>query len=83
MKDDFIARMQPGFIATGKHTSTFQSMIDETMSEIREIDAAAGNKVGQEMIEQMVEFFPRPPPPKEYKNMEDFLLYRHVDAGLP
>ncbi|KAJ6047850.1 hypothetical protein N7499_000567 [Penicillium canescens] len=53
------------------------------MLEIREVDAASGNNVGQEMIEQMVEFFLRPPPPKEYKNMEEFLLYRHVDAALP
>jgi hypothetical protein len=75
--------MQPGFIATGRHTPTFQSMIDQTMLEIREVDAASGNNVGQEMIEQMVEFFLRPPPPKEYKNMEEFLLYRHMDAGLP
>ncbi|CAG8390390.1 unnamed protein product [Penicillium salamii] len=34
------------------------------------------------MIQQMVRFFTRPPPPR-YKDMEEFLLYRHEDAAVP
>ncbi|XP_044717143.1 putative Aristolochene synthase [Hirsutella rhossiliensis] len=79
----FIERMQP----SGSHTygpeSALQSLIDDTIAQILELDQENGNDSGRTMIEMMIRFFSRPPPPEKYDCMEDFLLYRHEDAAVP
>lgn len=73
--------MKPGFTRADKRKSTVQSMIDEAMIEIKELDSASGTTAGQEMFESLVDFFARPPPPREYGNMREYLSYRHEDVG--
>lgn len=75
MKPDFDRGNRPGTI--------LQSMIDQAIQEILELDADSGNNAGQDMIDLMVRFFTRPPPPARYDDIEDFLLYRHEDAAVP
>lgn len=75
--------MQPGANCNDRPRSSLESKIDETIAEILELDRKHGNNAGEEMIELMIRFFSRPGPPKEYKNMEEFLLYRHEDAAVP
>ena len=75
--------MQLGFTAAEEGKSTLHLMIDRAILEIKELDCVSGNAAGQEMIDLMVRFFMRPPPPNEYKDMEEFLLYRLEDAAVP
>ncbi|KAJ5986379.1 hypothetical protein N7451_010744 [Penicillium sp. IBT 35674x] len=83
VEDEFISRMQPEFSDNSKAKSPLKYLIDQAISEIRELDSASGNNAGQEMIDLMIQFFKRPPPPQDYKNLEEFLLYRHEDAAVP
>lgn len=53
------------------------------MTEILEVDRATGNTAGRELIELMVRFLSRPPPPEKYHSLREFLSYRHEDAALP
>ncbi|OJJ33320.1 hypothetical protein ASPWEDRAFT_30406 [Aspergillus wentii DTO 134E9] len=83
VQNQFVARMQPGFKSNDEPKSFLQMMIDQAIEEIQELDRVSGNNGGQEMIDLMVQFFTRPPPPKQYKDLEEFLLYRHEDAAVP
>ena len=80
--DEFIVRMQPLLNNIGSPKTKVQEMIDQVIEEIHEVDRISGNTGGQEMLEMMVRFFSRPPPPTQYKDMEEYLLYRHEDAAL-
>lgn len=75
--------MRPRSNTTTLPETKLQELIDKTIEEIHEVDRVSGNTAGQEMLELMVRFFSRPPPPKQYKDMEEFLLYRHEDAAVP
>jgi hypothetical protein len=75
--------MKPDFNAGGKPRTILQSMIDQAIQEIVELDHVCGNNAGQDMINLMIRFFIRPPPPAKYNDMEEFLLYRHEDAAVP
>lgn len=75
--------MRPGYQPNEQTRTPLQLLIDNAMNEIRSLDCGAGNNAGEEMIDLMVRFFERPPPPKDFPNMEDFLLYRHEDAAVP
>ncbi|KAF3396683.1 hypothetical protein DPV78_008181 [Talaromyces pinophilus] len=83
VQDEFVARMQPGYIDTKNFKSDLQLLIDKTVAEILKLDQDNGNNAGQDMLELMIRFFTRPPPPKKYTSMEEFLLYRHEDAAVP
>lgn len=83
MNDEFIARMEPGFSYNNEPRSFLKLLIDQAILDIRELDSISGNNAGQEMIDLMIRFFKRPPPPEEYKNLEEFLMYRHEDAAVP
>ncbi|KAJ6009039.1 hypothetical protein N7522_004055 [Penicillium canescens] len=83
VQDEFIARMQPRLNNIASPKTKLQVLIDQAIEEIYGVDRASGNTAGQEMLELMVRFFSRPPPPTQYKDMEEFLLYRHVDAAVP
>ncbi|CRG87145.1 hypothetical protein PISL3812_04160 [Talaromyces islandicus] len=80
---EFVSRMTSGITSSDEPKSTLQSLIDQAILDIRKTDFVSGNTAGQEMIDMMVRFFSRPPPPTEYKDMEEFLLYRHEDAAVP
>ncbi|KAJ5172263.1 hypothetical protein N7492_004856 [Penicillium capsulatum] len=82
IQQEFISRMNPDFDNGDKPRTTLQSMIDHAIQEIIELDHKYGNNAGQEMIDLMIRFFTRPPPPAKYNDMEEFLLYRHEDAAL-
>ncbi|PLB41613.1 terpene synthase family protein [Aspergillus candidus] len=83
VKSLFVDRMRPGYQPNEQTRTPLQLLIDNAMNEIRSLDCGAGNNAGEEMIDLMVRFFERPPPPKDFPNMEDFLLYRHEDAAVP
>ncbi|KAJ5216389.1 uncharacterized protein N7498_002796 [Penicillium cinerascens] len=83
VNDDFIARMESGFSHTNEPRSFLKLLIDQVILDIRELDSISGNNAGQEMIDLMIRFFKRPPPPEQYKNLEEFLTYRHEDAAIP
>ncbi|KAF3482463.1 uncharacterized protein GIQ15_05222 [Arthroderma uncinatum] len=79
----FISRMQPESNSNIHHPeTTLESLIDETIAEIFELDRKNGNDAGRVMIEEMIRFFNRPGPPEKYNSMDDYLLYRHQDAGI-
>lgn len=75
--------MKPNFECGDKPRTILQSMIDHAIQEIMSLDRDCGNNAGQDMIDLMIRFFTRPPPPENYNNMEEFLLYRHEDAAVP
>ncbi|KAK2594899.1 hypothetical protein QQS21_007398 [Conoideocrella luteorostrata] len=79
----FIQRMQPEACNDSTVKSFLENMIDNTIMEILQIDKLNGNNSGRDMIELMIRFFNRPPPPSTYRNIEEFLLYRHEDAAVP
>ena len=56
---------------------------DDTIEETLELDREGESDAGRVMIDLMLHFFTRPPPPASYNNMEEFLLYRHEDAAIP
>lgn len=62
--------------------SSLHSLIDETTTEILDLDRNNGNDSGRKMLDEMVQFFSRPPPPDKYNNMEEFLRYRRQDAAV-
>lgn len=80
--DEFIVRMQPWLNNIDPPKTKVQEMIDQVIEEVLEVDRVSGNNAGQEMLEIMVRFFSRPPPPTQYKDMEQYLLYRHEDAAV-
>lgn len=59
-----------------------ESVIDEVIVEILELDLRSNSQSGKQMLEELVKFFSRPAPPSKYSTMRDFLLYRHEDAGV-
>jgi hypothetical protein len=75
--------MRGGSTRDDAKQSLLQFMIDQALAEIRELDRISGNTAGQEMIDLMVAFFTRPPPPESYSNMDEYLVYRHEDAAVP
>ena len=74
--------MQVGRNLLDDPKSSLNSLIDDTTAEILDLDRNNGNDSGREMLDEMVRFFGRPPPPDKYNNMEEFLLYRHQDAAV-
>ncbi|KFY93583.1 hypothetical protein V500_03648 [Pseudogymnoascus sp. VKM F-4518 (FW-2643)] len=82
IQEVFVARMQIGKNLPDDPKSTLHSLIDDMTAEILDLDRNNGNDSGREMLDEMVRFFGRPPPPEKYNNMEDFLLYRHEDAAI-
>lgn len=82
IQDAFVSRMRPGLRDPGSKSPLLR-LVDDTIVEILQLDHDGDNSSGREMIERMVQFFNRPPPPKHYNNMEEFLLYRHEDAAVP
>ncbi|KAJ6050909.1 hypothetical protein N7460_001443 [Penicillium canescens] len=83
VQEEFVSRMKPDFNGDDKPRTILQSMIDQAIQEIMELDRECGNNAGQDMIDLMIRFFTRPPPPAKYNDMEEFLLYRHEDAAVP
>lgn len=83
VQEAFIARMKPGFENSDKSRTMLQVMIDDTIEETLELDRECESDAGRVMIDLMLHFFTRPPPPASYNNMEEFLLYRHEDAAIP
>lgn len=81
--DEFIVRMQPRLNNIVSPKTKMQELIDQVIEEIYEVDRVSGNTAGQEMLEMMVRFFNRSSPPTQYKDMEEYLLYRHEDAAVP
>lgn len=81
--DEFIVRMQPRLNNIVSPKTKMQELIDQVIEEIYEVDRVSGNTAGQEMLEMMVRFFSRSSPPTQYKDMEEYLLYRHEDAAVP
>ncbi|KFY94603.1 hypothetical protein V500_03145 [Pseudogymnoascus sp. VKM F-4518 (FW-2643)] len=82
IQEVFIARMEVGRNLLDDPKSSLHSLIDDTTAEILDLDRNNGNDSGREMLDEMVRFFGRPPPPDKYNNMEEFLLYRHQDAAV-
>jgi len=80
---EFIARMGPRLNDIDPPTTKMQLLIDQMVEEILEVDRASGNNAGQGMLDLTLRFFYRPPPPTQFKDMEDFLLCRHEDAAIP
>lgn len=83
VQEVFVARMRPGGKYIGGSKSSLQSLIDHTIAEILQLDQHHENDSGKTMIDVMVRFFNRPPPPEKYNSLEEFLLYRHEDAAVP
>jgi hypothetical protein len=74
--------MLPGWKGDLGSPSKMQSLIDEIIAGLHEQDRQYGNPAGLEVIETMVRFFRRPPPPESFPNLREFLDYRHEDAGV-
>ncbi|KAK5995386.1 Terpene cyclase 6-like protein [Cladobotryum mycophilum] len=79
--NEFIYRMKSGFTPTEDHRSPLILLIDQIMTEIKQLDHETGNTCGHRLLDTVLAFFLRPPPPKEYKDMDDFFFYRHQDVG--
>ncbi|XWW97527.1 hypothetical protein V2A60_005511 [Cordyceps javanica] len=80
----FIRSMQPNLppeMSRGK--GTIQSIIRNSISDILALDKVSGKDNGRQMIDRMVQFFTRPPPPDSFSTLRAFLDYRHEDAAAP
>lgn len=64
------------------HRSALQLLIGNKIKEILDLDLVSGNNSGKVLVEQMVQFFCRAPPPDKYNSLRDFLSYRHEDAAV-
>ncbi|KFZ14995.1 hypothetical protein V502_05825 [Pseudogymnoascus sp. VKM F-4520 (FW-2644)] len=82
IQEVFVARMHVGRNLPDDPKSSLHSLIDDTTAEILDLDRNNGNDSGKKMLEEMVRFFSRPPPPDKYNNMEEFLQYRRQDAAV-
>ncbi|PWY90688.1 hypothetical protein BO70DRAFT_75875 [Aspergillus heteromorphus CBS 117.55] len=80
--ENYVDRMRPDLQDRKPPVSALQADIDRTVDEILELDRTSGNTAGQELLENVVRFFTRPPPPSKYKNMEEYMKYRHEDIAI-
>ncbi|KAE8153365.1 isoprenoid synthase domain-containing protein [Aspergillus avenaceus] len=83
VQEEFISRMRPNFDNGKRPKSILQGMIDRTIQDFQEMDRLSGNNTGQEVIDLMVRFLDRPFPPDQWKDMDEYLLYRNEDTAMP
>ncbi|PYH96539.1 hypothetical protein BO71DRAFT_174421 [Aspergillus ellipticus CBS 707.79] len=80
--EHYVDRMRPDLKERKPPMSALQADIDQTVDEILELDRISGNTAGKELLDDVVNFFSRPAPPMTYRNMEEYMQYRHEDIAI-
>lgn len=83
MQRVFISGLRPETASDDKPQTSLGMYIDAQVAAMLELDRVSNNNAGKNILELMIRFFTRPPPPEKYESMKDFLLYRREDAAVP
>ncbi|OJJ32700.1 hypothetical protein ASPWEDRAFT_174147 [Aspergillus wentii DTO 134E9] len=82
VQEKFVSRMRPGFRPDKSSRTAVEARIDETIEQCDEIDRESGTNSARDMINQLVYFYDKPAPPKEYSTVREYMDYRTRDVAV-